>query len=148
MVEIERDNTRGIAVGGLTTGIIGSALGLLNGGAGNILGGLGNNCACSENAMVNRYELAMQRDLTNKDMEIAYLKSRDAAKSDSIELYRYVDGKFAAVERELADQRTFNATQIGTISCLQGQIAQLYGLTKLVVPNSSVCPGWTTTTTG
>lgn len=148
MVEIEKDNTRGIAVGGLTTGIIGSALGLLNGGAGNILGGWGNNCACSENAMVNRYELAMQRDLTNKDMEIAYLKSREAAKGDSLELYRYVDGKFAAVERELADQRTFNATQIGTISCLQGQIAQLYGLTKLVVPNSSVCPGWTTTTTG
>lgn len=153
MLEIERDykdNTRGIAVGGLTTGIIGSALGLLNGGAGNILGGWGNNCnnVCSENMLVNRYELAMQRDLTNKDMEIAYLKSREAAKSDSIELYRYVDGKFAAVERELADQRTFNATQIGTISCIQGQIAQLYGLTKLVVPNSSVCPGWTTTTTG
>lgn len=150
MVEIEKDNTRGIAVGGLTTGIIGSALGLLNGGAGNILGGWGNNCnnVCSENIPVNRYELAMQRDLTNKDMEIAYLKGRDAAKSDSIELYRYVDGKFAAVERELADQRTFNATQIGTISCIQGQIAQLYGLTKLVVPNSSVCPGWTTTTTG
>ena len=153
MLEIERDykdNTRGIAVGGLTTGIIGSALSLLNGGAGNILGGWGNNCnnVCSESIPVNRYELAMQRDLTNKDMEIAYLKGREAAKSDSIELYRYVDGKFAAVERELADQRTFNATQIGTISCIQGQIAQLYGLTKLVVPNSSVCPGWTTTTTG
>lgn len=149
MVEVEKDYaSKGVAGAGLGLGIAGTALGLLNGGAGNILGGLGNNCACSENAVVNRYELAMQRDLTNKDMEIAYLKSRDAAKSDSIELYRYVDGKFAAVERELADQRTFNATQIGTISCIQGQIAQLYGLTKLVVPNSSVCPGWTTTTTG
>ena len=149
MVEVEKDYaSKGVAGAGLGLGIAGTALGLLNGGAGNILGGLGNNCACSENAVVNRYELAMQRDLTNKDLEIAYLKSRDAAKSDSIELYRYVDGKFAAVERELADQRTFNATQIGTISCIQGQIAQLYGLTKLVVPNSSVCPGWTTTTTG
>lgn len=149
MVEVEKDYaSKGVAGAGLGLGIAGTALGLLNGGAGNILGGWGNNCNCSENANVNRYELAMQRDLTNKDMEIAYLKGRDAAKSDSIELYRYVDGKFAAVERELADQRTFNATQIGTISCIQGQIAQLYGLTKLVVPNSSVCPGWTTTTTG
>lgn len=151
MVEVEKDYaSKGVAGAGLGLGIAGTALGLLNGGAGNILGGWGNNCnnVCSENIPVNRYELAMQRDLTNKDMEIAYLKSREAAKSDSIELYRYVDGKFAAVERELADQRTFNATQIGTISCIQGQIAQLYGLTKLVVPNSSVCPGWTTNTTG
>lgn len=38
-----KDNTRGIAVGGLTTGIIGSALGLLNnGGLGNLFG-LGGN---------------------------------------------------------------------------------------------------------
>ena len=40
---------------------------------------------------------------------------------------------------------------------MQGQIQQLFGLTKLVVPNSSVCPGFgavkvvpdtTTTATG
>jgi hypothetical protein len=29
---------------------------------------------------------------------------------------------------------------------MQGQIAQLYSLTKLVVPNTSVCPGWGTVT--
>ena len=29
-----------------------------------------------------------------------------------------------------------------TIGCIQAQVAQLYGLTKLVVPNASVCPGW------
>lgn len=40
-----KDNTRGIAIGGLTTGIIGSALGLLNGNGNGLLGGLfGNNC--------------------------------------------------------------------------------------------------------
>lgn len=144
MVEVERDNTRGIAGAGLGLGIAGTALGLLNGnGLGGILGG--NNWGagmCHENMPVNRYELSMQRELTNKDMEIAYLRGRDAAKTDSLELYKYVDGKFACVERELADQRVFNATQISNISCIQGQIAQLYGLTKLVVPNGSICPGW------
>ena len=41
----KHDNTRGIAIGGLTTGIIGSALGLLNGNGNGLLGGLfGNNC--------------------------------------------------------------------------------------------------------
>lgn len=144
MVEVERDYaSKGVAGAGLGLGIAGTALGLLgNGNLGGILGGWNNAAACSDNMPVNRYELSMQRELTNKDMEIAYLKGRDAAKTDSLELYKYVDGKFASVERELADQRVFNATQIGTISCIQGQIAQLYGLTKLVVPNSAICPGW------
>lgn len=146
MIEVEKDYaSRGQANLNTVLGSLGTAsfaMPILGG----LLGGGWNSCnataACSENMAVNRYELNMQRELTNKDMEIAYLKGRDAAKSDSLELYRYVDGKFAAVERELADQRVFNATQIGTISCMQGQIAQLMGLTKLVVPNGSICPGW------
>lgn len=143
MVEVEHDNTRGIATGGLTTGIIGTALGVLNGGLGNVLGGGWNNgVACHENMPVNRYEMNMQRDLTNKDMEIAYLRGRDAAKTDSLALYQYVDGKFSVIERELADQRVFNATNTAAMNCMGSQIAQLYSLTKIVVPNSSVCPGW------
>jgi FKBP-type peptidyl-prolyl cis-trans isomerase 2 len=27
-------------------------------------------------------------------------------------------------------------------TCMAGQIAQLFGLTRLVIPNSSSCPGW------
>lgn len=43
----KKDNTRGIAIGGLTTGIIGSALALLNGNGNGLLGGLfGGNCNC------------------------------------------------------------------------------------------------------
>jgi hypothetical protein len=129
----------GRATAGLTTGIIGTALGAMSTG---IIPGLfgGGNCANSENVPVNRYEMNLQRDLTNKDMEIAYLKGRDAAKSDSLELYKYVDGKFAHIEGELANQRVFNATQIGTISCIQGQVAQLMGLTKVIVPAANICP--------
>ena len=140
MVEVERhDNTRGIAIGGLTTGIIGSAL------ASGIVPGLfGNNAAAypSENMAVNRFEFAMQKELINKDMEIVYLKGRDAAKTDSLELYRYIDGKIAHVERELADQRVYNATNTAALGCIQGQVAQLMSLTKMVVPNGSICPGW------
>lgn len=40
----KHDNTRGIAIGGLTTGIIGTALNVLNGGLGNFFG-CNNNCA-------------------------------------------------------------------------------------------------------
>lgn len=143
MIEVTKDfASKGVA--GTALGLGAAALGveLLRGGFDGILGnGRASGCH-AEDAPVNRFELSMVRELTNKDMEISYLKGRDAAKSDSLELYQYVDGKFAHVERELADQRVFNATQIGTISCIQGQIAQLMGLTKLVVPNGSVCPGW------
>ena len=146
----------GVAGSGLGLGIAGTALGLLNANGGGLLGGLfGGNCACAENIPVNRYEMSMQRDLTNKDMEIAYLKGRDAAKTDSLELYKYIDGKFACVERELADQRVFNATQIGNISCMQGQIAALMNLTKTIIPAANICPApmpqynsWTAPTAG
>jgi hypothetical protein len=146
----------GVAGSGLGLGIAGTALGLLNANGGGLLGGLlGGNYTCAENIPVNRYEMNMQRDLTNKDMEIAYLKGRDAAKSDSLELYKYVDGKFACMERELADQRVFNATQVGTISCIQGQIAALMNLTKTIIPAANICPApmpqynsWTAPTAG
>ena len=160
MVEIERDNTRGIAVGGLTTGVIGTALGALNSGIIPGLFGNGAAAACSENMGVNRYELSMQRELTNKDMEIAYLRGRDAAKSDSLELYKYVDGKFACIEHQLADQRVYNATNTAALSCLTNQVNGIQTLmgsiTRTTVPNSAICPGWgdvtvsvtPTTTTG
>jgi hypothetical protein len=120
MVEVQ-DNTRGIAVGGLTTGVIGTALGALNSGL--IPGLFGGNAAaaCSENMGVNRYELNMVRELTNKDMEIAYLRGRDAAKTDSLELYKYVDGRFRNVESELANQAVKNAQIEGTFAVLGEQ---------------------------
>lgn len=98
----------GRATAGLTTGIIGTALGAMSTG---IIPGLfnGGNAVCSENIPVNRYEAGMQRDLTNKDMEIAYLRGRDAAKSDSLELYKYFDGELRAIRNELATQAVVNA---------------------------------------
>lgn len=131
--------SRGVANAGLTTGIIGTALGAMNNGLlGNIFGG--GNCVCSENVAVNRYELGLQRDLTNKDMEIAYLKGRDAAKTDSLELYKYVDGRFRVLESQIAQQAVVNAQITANISCIQNSVAALSGLTKTVIPISNVCP--------
>ena len=146
--------SKGVAGTGLGLGIAGTALGLLNNGGG-VLGGLfGGNCANGDNAPVNRYELGLQNTITNKDMEIAYLKGRDAAKSDSIELYRYVDGKFNALEGQIAAQAVINAQVTANISCMQNSIAALNGLTKTVIPIGNVCPepmqrynSWTAPTT-
>lgn len=133
--------SKGVAGAGLGLGIAGTALGLLgNNVIPNILGG--NNVGCSENAMVNRYELNMQNQITNKDMEIAYLRGRDASKSDSLELYKYIDGKLEGINAAISQQAVYNATCNATINCMQGQIAQLYSLTKISIPNTSICPGW------
>lgn len=145
--------SKGVGNAGLTLGVIGSALGVLNnGGLGGILGG--GNCGCSDNVAVNRYELGLQNTITNKDMEIAYLKGRDAAKSDSLELYKYVDGRFRDVESQICQQSVINAQVAANISCMQGAIDTLNGLTKTVIPIGNVCPApmpqynsWTAPTT-
>jgi hypothetical protein len=142
-------------VGGTALGLSIGALGaeLLGGTFGNILGG-GNRVVCSEDHFVNRYELNMQKDLTNKDMEIAYLRGRDAAKNDSLELYRYIDGKFNAVEAQISAQAVVNAQVAANIGCMQRNLDVLNGLTKTVIPIDNVCPqpmpalnSWTAPTT-
>ncbi len=133
--------SKGVAGAGLGLGIAGTALGVLNGNGGGLLGGLfGGNCACSDNMAVNRYELNKQNEIANKDMEIAFLRGRDAAKTDSLELYKYVDGRFRNVEAQIAAQAVVNAQITANISCMQNSIAVLNGLTKTVIPIGNVCP--------
>lgn len=145
--------SKGVAGAGLGLGIAGTALGLLNnGGLGGIFGGV---TGCHENMPVNRYELGLSNEITNKDMEIAYLRGRSEAKEDSLELYKYVDGRFRGVEAQLASQAVVNANISANLSCLQNSVAALSGLTKTVIPIGNVCPepmpaynSWTAPTAG
>ena len=131
--------SKGVAGSGLGLGIAGTALGLLNGGLGNIFGGVTN---CSDNQFINRYELERENKLVAKDGEIALLKSNIYTDQKISDVYERLSNKIAGVEAAVNTQAVVNATMTSTISCMQGQIAQLQSLTKLVVPNSSVCPGW------
>ena len=146
MAEIEYAS-KGIAGAGLGTGIAGLTLGVLNGGLNGILGGgcgnyMGRNACCSENNMVNRYELSQESRISKLESEIALRDANIYNDQKLLELYKYIDGKLETVNGTLATQAVYNATQTATINCMQGQIAQLFGLTKLVVPNTSVCPGY------
>ena len=152
MAEIEY-GSKAVAGSGLGLGIAGTALGLLNGGLGGILGN--GNCGCSENHMVNRYELAQESRISKLESEIALRDANIYNDQKMLELYKYIDGKLEGVNGALAGQAVWNATQTANINCMQGQIGQLFGLTKLVVPNASICPGYgnvtitpSTTTTG
>jgi hypothetical protein len=75
-MDIHNVASKGVANAGLTTGIIGTSLGALNamGGAGGLLGGLfGGGCngawnmaGCSENVLVNRYELGQAQEIEER----------------------------------------------------------------------------------
>jgi hypothetical protein len=145
--------SKGVGSAGLTTGIIGTALGAMNGGIlPNLFGG-GCNNNCSENMAVNRYEMTMSQQLAQKDMEISYWRGQDETNRKISDAYAKLEGRINAVDAKVdrnrdeqcavnMQQAVYNGTNTAAIGCIQGQVAQLMGLTKLVVPNTSVCPGW------
>ena len=148
--------SKGVAGSGLGLGIAGTALGLLNnGGLGNLFGMGYNNCGCSENMVVSRYELGQEGKIAKLETEVALRDANIFTDQKIAEVYERLDAKIRGVEAGLNAQAVYNATNTATINCIQNQVAQLFGLTKLVVPNTSVCPGWgnvtitpsTTTTT-
>ena len=150
--------SKGVAGTGLGLGIAGTALGLLNnGGLGGILGG--GNCGCSDGHYVNRYEANQQARIAELETEVKLRDANTYTDSKILDLYRYVDGKVSSIEGQICQQAVINAQVAANISCMQGAIDTLNGLTKTVIPIGNVCPApmekfnsWTapttTTTTG
>ena len=142
--------SKGVAGAALGTGIGGLALGVLNGAGGllNLMGGGWNNCAgnCAGSAMVDRYELGLVQELAAKDAKIGLLEADKYTDQKIVEAYKDLQGQINAVATTVQNfqmqQSVYNGTNTATLQCMQQQIAQLQSLTKLVVPNSSVCPGW------
>lgn len=122
---------------GLSIGALGAEL--LGGGLGNLFG---NNCGCSDNMAVNRYEADKNAEIARLETEIKLRDANTYTLGEVGKLRDYMEHRFDKVEHELCDQRVFNATTVSTLSCVQGQVAQLLGLTQLRIPNTSVCPGW------
>lgn len=129
---------------GVALGSVGTGLGVLGSG---ILGGLFNprmygmnGCGCNEDHFVNRYEMQKDQEIARLETENALLRSNTYADQKSVELYRYVDGRFREFEQAIAQQAVYNATNTSTIACLQAQVAQLQSLTKMVIPGTNICP--------
>ena len=127
-------------------GIAGTALGLgigalgveaLRGGFGNILGGAG---GCDH--AYSRYDADKDARIAALETEVKLRDANTYTDQKILEMYKYVDGKIGVVEAQLCEQRVYNATNTAALSCMQGQVAELMALTKRVVPNSSICPGW------
>lgn len=135
-------------VGGIG-GYIGGISTLL-GMTGGILGG--------NNNYVTKEEAEMMMTLGQKDSEIALLKADQASEIKMTEVYRQAHDEIVALRDKVEamkdrqyeinkDQAVWNGVTTGTMTCMGNQIAQLYSLTALKIPNASVCPGWDTANT-
>lgn len=78
--------------------------------AGNLFGGWGNRggMPMGDDHLVSRYDLAQEQKIAAKDAEIAQLKANTYNDQKTLELYRYVDGRFGAIEARLAEQAVRN----------------------------------------
>lgn len=139
--------SRAVGNAGLTTGIIGTALGALNGAGGLEFLGMGPRRPRDEGDIpVTRHDMGLYRELAEKDFKIASLESNKYTDQQirelSDKLNAKMDMQFGGVQQQLNAQAVWNATQQGLIGCIQGQVAQLQSMTQLVIPNKSVMPGW------
>lgn len=115
---------------------------LFNGG----IFGNGCNSGCSENTVVTRYEQNLVQEIAAKDSENALLRSNIYTDGKLVEIVKDYTTQINALKERLCEnekqQAMYNGANTAAMNCMSGQIAQLFALTKLVVPNSSVCPGW------
>lgn len=133
--------SKGVAGTALGISIGAAALELLGGGAGKLLGGVKNDC---DN--YNRYDAEKDAQIARLETEVKLRDANFYAIGEVNNLRDYMEKKFDRVEHELCDQKVYNATNTATVGCLANQVnglqAVLNSITKTVVPNSAICPGW------
>lgn len=120
---------------GVALGAVGTGLGVLSG-AGGLAGLLGigpRNAPPPDpgDRPVTRYEMGLFKEISEKNDEIVLLKAN-----------QYADNKDAGLQAQINQQAVWNATAGATLGCLTQQIQQLQSMTKLMIPNSSIAPGW------
>lgn len=150
--------SKSVGTAGLTTGIIGTALGALAGGSG--LLGLGMNSAPRD--CVTKDELNYVQTINSKDCEISLLKSEQNTEIKIADVYERLAKRINDEVRAQSDwnaaQAVNNAQMSSAIAVNANSIAALQstcnGLTKTIIPITNVCPepmklynSWTAPTT-
>ena len=119
--------SKGVAGSGLGLGIAGTALGLLGTGVGNVLGGWGNNGGCcSENTMVNRYELNQSGTIAKLESDVALRDANIYNDQKLLEVYKYFDGQVKDIRATICanekESAVNNAKIEGTFAVLGERI--------------------------
>lgn len=139
--------SKSVGTAGLTTGIIGTALGAAASGILPMFGGNGRTVmGANSGDLVTRetFELAMK--LASSESANALLSAELNTEKKMVEVFNTLNDKINGV---VSDQAAINSAQAVTncattsaLAVAQNNIAQLMALTKVVIPNSNVCPGW------
>lgn len=154
-MEVDKEYaSKGVAGAGLGLGIAGTALGLLQNGGWNLLGGQ-RACGRESDHPVSRYEAGQASRIAELETEVKLRDANTYTDSKMLEMYKYMDGRIRGVETQLCQQAVINSQVTANISCMQGQINTLMGMTKTVIPIGNVCPepmqrynSWTAPTAG
>lgn len=142
--------SKGVAGSGLGLGIAGTALGLLNSSGNGLLGGLFGNNTCSEDRFINRYELNQESRIAQLESQLALRDANIYNDQKLLEFYKYVDGEFKDIRKTICAndkaQAVINAKFESGFDVLSSQVSSISGtiagLTRTVIPNANVCPGW------
>lgn len=138
----------GVGGAGLGLGIAGTALGLLNNGVGNgLLGNLFGGCnnGCGNNFYANQAsqlmaELAKEKaerytDQVGTEVYKQFAKERNETQAQ-------ISALFAAIAQMDKTVSVNEAVNSERITCLGNKVSDIYSTFKLVMPNSSICPGY------
>ena len=155
-----QDGEKSVASGGLG----GAALGLaipgtvalvnqLTGGNG-LFGGLFNSGGCNNN-VVSALESALAQEKAERYTDQAGTEVYKQFAKERNEIQSQISAIFAALAQMDKHSAVAEAVNAERLNCLKGRVDNIYDVFKLVMPNSSVCPGWgnvtitpATTTTG
>lgn len=151
----------GTALGLLNGGLGGLGFGLGNNGVAMAAGATGLGVMAEKDAKIaeltaERYTNGAVADLAKvnftRDREIegrvSSLEATQKAEAAAFAEYRANQKEIQCLREKLVEQKitTVAATAATAATALQGEIARLGGvvasITKIVVPNTSVCPGW------
>lgn len=159
-MEVDKEYaSKSVGTAGLTTGVIGAALGGLNtiGGLANLFGSrpAAMNGFCESDHPVSRYEAGQASRIAELETEVKLRDANTYTDNKMLEMYKYMDGRIRGVETQLCQQAVINSQVTANISCMQDQINTLMGMTKTVIPIGNVCPepmqrynSWTAPTAG
>lgn len=131
-------------------GIIGTVLGGVAVAAQGVLGAGGAGMAPrtggtgSDTVSKETFDLALR--LSNSERDNAILTAELNTEKKMVEVYNALNDKInAAVANQTAinsAQAVTNCTVTSQLAVLNNNVATLMGLTKTVIPNGNVCPGW------
>lgn len=124
--------SKAVGTAGLTTGIIGTALGALTGAGGiaGILGGGNNRNAQSSDPgdrPVTRYEMGLMQENNALKTELSQVRAE-----------RYADAKADLLQSQLNQNSIWIAGATANMGFMNEQIQKLSGMTRLAIPDTNV----------